>query len=45
MKPKTLKINEKLHNDLKNYCNKNFIKINNLVEFIIQEYLKNKNQI
>ena len=43
MKLKTLKVNQKIHEDLKNYCKNNMLKMNNLVEYIISEYLKIKN--
>jgi len=44
MKTKTLKINEKLHNELKNYCNNKMLKMNIFVENIIFDYLKMNNK-
>lgn len=34
---KTLKIDEKLHTQIKTYCSKNMLKLNQWVEMVLQE--------
>jgi hypothetical protein len=45
METKTIKIDEKLHKELKLYCVKNDVNIKNLIENLLAEFLeKNKNK-
>lgn len=41
---KTLHIDDKTHDILKNYCKKNGYQINKLAEIIICEFIENKNK-
>ena len=42
---KTLKINPKLHEKLKNYCNDNGLKLNAWVEKILEKTIKDREEI
>lgn len=41
---KNLKISTELHNKLKNYADNNYLKINSLIEMLIDEKIKKDNE-